>query len=318
MNGGSMPSNIKTQTWFSFLIEHGVRPFQSLILDGDIHGMELTNEPSGLRYRDESFDPPRPIYFGAETHSKQHYLNSERDIYSDKLAKFVATAEAKSKGEISKRLSLIYKYIFIDEVQDLAGHDLTLLRAFSKTIENFLLAGDPRQVTYLTNHPKANKDFRNGNIRGFLEKKQYKKQPFKFDTVTLRDSHRNCKEICDFASLLYPFLLASEPCKCKKCDSQKDKSQRGIYFIAPIDIEPYLKERKAIQLRWDRTKEVSSATAVYNFGESKGLTFDHVLIYPTKGMKAWLVDNTQALADETRAKLYVAITRSRSSVAFVM
>ena len=31
--GGYIPSNITVQTWFSFLLEHGVRPFQSVMHD---------------------------------------------------------------------------------------------------------------------------------------------------------------------------------------------------------------------------------------------------------------------------------------------
>lgn len=49
--------------------------------------------------------------------------------YSDKLSKFVFKYE-KSKGVVFDRLSRIYNYIFIDEVQDLAGYDLELIKAF--------------------------------------------------------------------------------------------------------------------------------------------------------------------------------------------
>jgi superfamily I DNA/RNA helicase len=55
-----------------------------------------------------------------------------------------------------------------------------------------------------------------------------------------------------------------------------------------------------------------------NFGESKGLSFDRVLIYPTDPIQNWLRNNNSVIADTSRSKLYVAITRARYSVAFVV
>jgi DNA helicase-2/ATP-dependent DNA helicase PcrA len=55
-----------------------------------------------------------------------------------------------------------------------------------------------------------------------------------------------------------------------------------------------------------------------NFGQSKGRGFDHVAIFPTKPMQLWLKDSTLALPPQSRAKLYVALTRGRRSVAVVM
>jgi DNA helicase-2/ATP-dependent DNA helicase PcrA len=54
-----------------------------------------------------------------------------------------------------------------------------------------------------------------------------------------------------------------------------------------------------------------------NFGASKGRGFDRVLIHPTDHMLRWLRNDKQALANQTRAKLYVALTRARMSVAVV-
>jgi DNA helicase-2/ATP-dependent DNA helicase PcrA len=53
-------------------------------------------------------------------------------------------------------------------------------------------------------------------------------------------------------------------------------------------------------------------------GASKGSTFNRVLIYPTKAMEAWIKDNSFKLKDNVRAKLYVALTRSRLSSTIVI
>ena len=62
---------------------------------------------------------------------------------------------------------------------------------------------------------------------------------------------------------------------------------------------------------------VKDFAPVMNFGESKGLSFERVLIYPTTPIEKWLKDNSRDLAPTSRSKLYVAITRAEQSVAFV-
>ena len=54
-----------------------------------------------------------------------------------------------------------------------------------------------------------------------------------------------------------------------------------------------------------------------NIGVSKGSTFDRVLIFPTKPMLQYIKSgNPDVLA--AREHLYVAVTRARHSVAFVV
>lgn len=65
------------------------------------------------------------------------------------------------------------------------------------------------------------------------------------------------------------------------------------------------------------TTNVSTDCRVYNFGESKGKTFDRVIIYPTDDMEKWVYKNATVLTYSTRAKFYVAITRARYSVAII-
>ncbi len=56
-----------------------------------------------------------------------------------------------------------------------------------------------------------------------------------------------------------------------------------------------------------------------NFGVSKGSDFDHVLIFPTKPMREFLQGGgPPKLKNLTKARLYVAVTRARHSVAYVV
>ncbi len=122
---GYIPSNITIQTWFSFLLQHGVRPFQS-ILNDEIHdediGFFLSSQKSGFKCRIGG----KPCYYG-EGEFKKHYFTDSYKIYSDKIAKFVFKCNEKSNELVINRMGKLFDHIFIDEVQDLAGYDLEIM-----------------------------------------------------------------------------------------------------------------------------------------------------------------------------------------------
>ena len=55
-----------------------------------------------------------------------------------------------------------------------------------------------------------------------------------------------------------------------------------------------------------------------NYGAVKGMTFSRTLIYPHGPLKAYLKTGDLKSAGKEIAKLYVAVTRARQSVAFVV
>ncbi len=80
----------------------------------------------------------------------------------------------------------------------------------------------------------------------------------------------------------------------------------------------YIEAGRPVQLRWGANVKVASADLpTLNFGRAKGLGFDRILIYPTARMVSWLMNPQIKLEGETRAKLYVALTRARHVVAVV-
>jgi DNA helicase-2/ATP-dependent DNA helicase PcrA len=214
-------------------------------------------------------------------------------------------------------LSKIYSNIFIDEIQDLAGYDLDFIKLLFKSSSNILLVGDPRQVTYLTHHSRKYDRYSNGNIKKFVENELGKRIKCSVDEITLNDSHRNNQSICNFSSKLYPEFPTPNPCTCQSC-RENPPEHEGIYLVNKADVENYLEKYNPVQLRWDIRTKVNENYNVMNFGASKGLTFDRVLIYPNEKMKKWIKNNSYDLKNETRAKFYVAITRARYSVGIVM
>ena len=319
---GYIPANITIQTWFTFLLQHGVRPFQSA-LDESIHeteiGFHLSSNKSGRKLGTDGKTlvwKGRPIFWGEADFLKYYFTRSFK-IYSDKISKYVCRCNSETKGDVINRITRIFDYIFIDEVRDLAGYDLELLKLLFQSNSEVLLVGDPRQVTYLTHHSGKHKKYANGNIKGFVEDQLGKNTTCTLDETTLTISHRNNQAICDFSNKLYPDLTACRPCTCGECCSN-DCVHEGIFWVVKEEIEEYIKLFQPIQLRWSVRTTCCAVVPVMNFGESKGLSFDRVVIYPTREMKRWLQDHNHPLKEETRAKLYVAITRARHSVAFVL
>lgn len=316
---GFIPENIVVQTWFSFLLEYGVRPYQGCVdermFEYEVKGLLLVSQKSGVKY---SFQG-KSVSFNEKEEFFKHYFTKDHKIFSDKIAKFVYRVCKKSKGAVIHRLEKIYSTVYIDEVQDLAGYDLEFIKILMESSSNIVLVGDPRQVTYYTHWETKNSNYRNGKIEQYLNERCPKKLKIKIDKETLNKSHRNNQQICDFSSLLYQNNFPkAEPCSCPECHSSQIDHQ-GIFLVRKTDVVKYLEKYASVQLTWDkRNKDYLNDKPFFNMGISKGKTFNRVLIFPTRDMAAWLSDSSNKLKDETKAKLYVAITRARYSVAFAL
>lgn len=103
------------------------------------------------------------------------------------------------------------------------------------------------------------------------------------------------------------------------CDSAMNEKtgHDGIFWVHENDIDKYVDIYNPVQLRYDKRTKVNPIPKTMNFGLSKGLTFNRVLIYPTKPMLDWLSGKSKDMKDESLSKFYVAVTRARYSVAFV-
>lgn len=310
---GSVPGNVHIQTWFSLLIEHGIKPFQGKLFDWDVAGMLLVTRRSGFRGRDRQ---GRPMYWGEEDF-RRCYFDRRNRVYSDKLSRLTIRCNEASDGAVIERLSRIYPFIFVDEVQDLAGHDLDILAALFQSPANVVMVGDPRQVTYVTHLEARLKKYRDGGIADFIRAELPRKVTCDIDVTSLMTSHRNSTAICELSSKLYPKMAAATACKCPDC-RQQAPVDAGLFIVRRKDLPRYLETRRPVQLRWSSTVKIGSPDLpALTFGRSKGLGFDRVIIYPTREMMEWLKNAQSKLEAGTRAKLYVGLTRARHAVAVV-
>jgi len=292
---GLIPENIEICTWFSFLLRDWIRPYQNLILDDKkIQGLILDN---GI-FTDYVSSKKEPI---------QYYLTPERRLHSSRIAKLAFQYHELSLS-VLPRLGEIYSSIFIDEVQDLSGYDYDLVALLGHSF-HVVCVGDYRQKTYTTH-----KEARNRNIESLQEFciKQKHLDILEVDNSSLYGSYRCVQPILDLASLVFN----EAPAPISK--QNKTHHHSGCYIVLEEDVEDYLvKLTGIVQLTYNRASYASSIVPRYNMGESKGLEFDHVLIWPTDKMQKWLLQET-SLEKTTLTKLYVSITRAQFSVAFVM
>lgn len=318
---GYIPKHITIQTWFSFLLQHGVRPYQgtcySELFDKEVRGILLVNSQSGIKYSFQKNGKKINVLYSEKDEFIQHYFSSDMKLFTDKLSKFVVRSNERSQGKVIERICNIFPNIYVDEVQDLAGYDLELLKLLFHSTSSIICVGDPRQVTYYTHWGKTNNQYRNGRIKAFIQEKCYKRDGIEVDEETLSASHRNNKQICDYSNQLYPRLSEAYPCFCIDCHPNVIEHQ-GVYVVEEENLDYYLDRYHPVQLRYSIEKNVNQKYPCYNFGESKGKSFERVVIYPTKDIKKWILNHSSQLSDLVRAKFYVAITRARFSVALVM
>ena len=292
-----IPNNITIQTWFSFLIQHWVKPYQWWVYDNRINWLLLVESQSAVKYSGKHW----PVCY-KEIETEKHYFTNDWRIYSDKLSKFVVKVNENYKWEVISRLSRIYKNIFIDEVQDLAWHDLGFLKLLFDSNSNILLVWDPRQVTYLTHHERKYWKYKDWMIVNFIEN-ECKKDICIIDEKSFNYSYRNNIEICNFSSKLYPNYLV-----CNSKQSKKTEHE-WIFLVKELDVNDYIIKYKPQILRYSK-----AINPELNYGISKWLWFDRVLIYPTKKICEYLVNWKLEDIKTVIPKFYVAITRAKFSV----
>lgn len=301
---GFIPDNVCVQTWFSFLFQFYINPYQNY----------LTNYEFNIRGLAISRNSRTTTWQSSRAKWKTYYFTKEHRVFAEKLSELALDCNEKSGNLSLSRLENIFEHIYIDEVQDLAGYDLDLLKQLFLSRSNIILAGDPRQTTYLTNYNgNKNISFREGRIVDYLKSQAELNNKYVVDYITLNHSWRCCQEICDFASKIskdFPLTVSK---------NETNSSIKGVYLIKPKDKEKFLKiYSRMIQLRWNKAvKGIIEELDCMNFGESKGLTFNGVLIYPTTDMKEWIENNDKELAFGTRCKFYVAVTRAQYIVGIV-
>ncbi len=292
----AIPSNLEVWSWYSFLLREMARPYQSCLHNKRIDGLLWCNE--------------RSAPYVAEKNTSRFYFANDKLIYSDKLAQFVVACNQVSKGAVIRRIEQRFDRIYIDEIQDMAGYDLEVIELLLKSSVNLTMVGDHRQATFSTNNAAKNKQFRGVNIINKFECwKKAKLLEISFETKTYR-----CNQvIANFADTLFPNTPQTTS------DNFEITGHDGVFIIASSMVENYVRKFSPQVLRFDKKTVCQGLDDnARNFGECKGLTFERVLIFPNGKATKWLTTGNYIHIEASAAKMYVAITRARHSVAFVL
>ena len=207
-----------------------------------------------------------------------------------------------------RRFERIFDKLYVDEVQDLSGYDLTLIEHIMQSNTEVVLVGDHRQATFTTHDGAKGKKYKRiGIIDKFKEWEKSGLSAIDYQS----HSYRCIQQVCDFADGFFPAFPKTE-------SRNTDRTEHdGIFLLEENFVSQYMQRFAPQPLRYNKTRGVESGSPI-NYGEAKGMTFDRVLIYPHRPLLKYLKTGNLTDAGKELAKIYVAITRARQSVTFVV
>lgn len=290
--------NVEIAGWFSFLIANFVRPFVPYIYRG---------------HRVAGFDFKSPPQTYAATEAWSRYFNAESEVRKVHLPQLVVRLEQASDGAGMRRLERIYDQLFIDEVQDLSGYDLEVLRMLMASSISTELVGDVRQAILATNEREAkNKKFMFMGIWAWFQAEEKAGRL----SITQRSETWRCRpEIAALADSIFDAGWGFDVTISK---NGRTTSHDGTFLVREKDVDAYVEAFRPLGLRHSASSAKKfSHLPLMNFGEAKGLGREHVLIFPTKAIGDFVRSGT-SLDDMQAARLYVAVTRAEQSVAIVL
>ncbi len=291
-NMGVIDSKIDIMTWYSFILNELVKPYQNVIFEiNEVRSIDFTDAYGKVNYE--------------KTGTRGRYITANGEVKSKEIAELVLQINKKSKGKVMNRLSRVYSHIFIDEVQDMAGYDLDIIETLMYSDIEVICVGDNKQATFKTNNSIRNKSKSGTKIWVFFQKL------ISEDVVEVQKnliSRRFNQEICSFANMVYPNENNIGTSMNEKTDHD------GVILINKNDVQKYYNYYRPIVLKYDK-KTLTDEYQSFNFGECKGMTFERVLIYPNGPFKDFLL---KGKALKTPQKYYVAATRAKYSIAFVV
>lgn len=290
--------HIEVAGWFSFLIGNFVRPFLPFLY-------------AGKRVRGFDFSSPPQRYLKKEDWNR--YFNQHYEARKVHLPQLVTCIEEASGRAGIRRLERMYDQIFIDEVQDLCGYDLEILKLLMASQLSVEMVGDIRQAILATNPQEIkNKQFKFMNIWKWFQKEESAGRL----AISQRPETWRCRpEVALLADSLFDNSWGFQ--KTVSLNAALT-GHDGVFLIRPGDVASYLERYEPLVLRdsANSAKEYNYLNPM-NIGVSKGLGVPRVLIFPTDAVKQF-IEKGKALEPQQAAKFYVAVTRAEQSAVIVL
>jgi hypothetical protein len=284
---GYFPSNIRLQSYFSFLHSFCFKPL-------------LSNR---IRSKGINWHQPPAFTFKLNRNNRQFYLDKNSRLYNNRIAKLCETRKVLT--DINNRIEKYYDYLFIDEIQDFGGHDFNLLKSIVTVNCEILFVGDFFQHTFDTSKDGT------VNQRIYDDYDSYKElfqnMGLLVDTTTLKNSYRCSRTVCDFIqnSIGIPMSATSERISDVK------------FINNQPDIDNIINNNVIVKLFYQEHYKYNCYSQ--NWGSSKGIDhFNDVCVILNKNTKkVFDKGEISSLPQQTKNKLYVACSRARNHLYFI-
>jgi DNA helicase-2/ATP-dependent DNA helicase PcrA len=280
---GFFPENIRIQTYFSFLYSFCIQPF--LMTEYKLKGVIY-------KYNQNRY-----------AKGDKRYLTDTNRLYYNRVAKFID--EKNLNTEVRMRLEKYYQYLYIDEVQDFAGHDFNLLRVISQSNINALYVGDFYQHTFDTSRDGRVNEGLHDNYEEYKEK--FRRLNFDVDEKTLIKSYRCSPQVCQYIQDKLNINIESHKCNTTEI----------IYINSNSEIENIMKNNNIIKLFYKEHYLYQCRSR--NWGDSKGENKynDVCIVLNKETLNHYQMNTLCKLKNQTLNKLYVAISRAHRDVYFI-
>lgn len=284
---GIIPDNIKIFTYFDFLYNFCYKPYLYFKLPS-----------KGINW-----DIPPAFTIHLKRNNPKFYLDSNKRLYHNRIAKLLEVTNSNKK--VKNRIEKYFDYLFIDEVQDFAGHDFNLLMCLVQANIEVLLVGDFYQHTFETSC--------DGNVNKNLYSnfKEYTKlltsNGIQVDCVTLNNSYRCSPSICKFINNNLSISISSH---------RSDETNVELIENAQIVDELFF-SKETVKLFYQSHQKYPCFSE--NWGASKGIDrYNNVCVVLNKSTYDLFKKNKLSEMNErTKNKFYVACTRSRENLYFI-
>ena len=281
---GCIPSNIKLYSYFTFLYSFCFKPF---LLD--------KIKPKGILWENP------PLWTNkVKRNNLKFYASKTRYLYHNRIARLLDETNVLEK--VNKRIEKYYDYLFIDEIQDFAGHDFNLLKSITKSNINLLFVGDFYQHTFDTS--------RDGNVNASLHKdyeryaREFKKLGVFVDTSTLDKSYRCSPNICNFISSKLGISM----------ESKKTNNTNVIEITSEEEAQQLIQDDKIMKLFLKEHYKYDCLSK--NWGDCKGENhYNDVCVVMNKTTnELYKRKRLNEFAPTSKNKFYVACTRANGNL----
>jgi hypothetical protein len=284
---GYLPDGVKIQSYFHFLYSFCYRPFLA----------------DRVKSKGINWDTPPSFTRNLNRSKPEFYLDTHRRLYHNRIAKLLD--QCKVVTDAINRLEKYFDTVYVDEVQDLGGHDFNFLKAICTADVSMLLVGDFFQHTFDTSRDGSVNRNLHANYDSY--RNRFEQEGVQVDLTSLNKSYRCDSAICGFISGQLGIEIESH---------RTDNAQVKLIQDQESADELY-HNKKIVKLFYQEHHKYVCFSE--NWGSSKGMDcYENVCIVLNQGSYKKLQEGKLAeLNPQTRNKLYVACTRARGDLFLV-